>query len=415
MHDVIDGSVLRVRMNGARKVNLLLKLLKYWITLFISLFWLLSSFAANRTVNLIVGYKAVNFAAQLRQAIAVNNQIPAPTLHFKEGDHVTINVYNHLDKGTSIHWHGLLVPWQMDGVEGVSQKPIPPGGVFHYQFTLRQSGTYWYHAHLSAQEQEGLYGALIIDPLHPPSYKYTKDNVVVLSDWSNTNPDQIYANLKKEGDYYAPRFPLQPSLVKFIHDYYKSTPTQRRKLIDDYKMMQQMRMSIYDFSDVAYDAFLLNGQPATHPWTALVKVGDSVRLRFIGAGGSTIFHVKIPGTTMQVVHVQGNDVTPYAVADFKIAPGETYDVLVKIRKNSPYIIYAESIDTLGAALGALVTNSKQPIHYKSVTPFPEPIPVTREMMNNMAEGMGHETMTMDNRMPMEYGMMEMNKKMSMNR
>src|SRR3989338_1156959 len=261
MHDVIDGSVLRVRMNGARKVNLLLKLLKYWITLFISLFWLLSSFAANRTVNLIVGYKAVNFAAQLRQAIAVNNQIPAPTLHFKEGDHVIINVYNHLDKGTSIHWHGILVPWQMDGVEGVNQKAIPPGGVFHYCFTLHQRGTYWYHAHTDVQEQEGLYGAFLIDPPHPPSYHYTKDYVVVLSDWSNTPAEMVFANLKKDGDYYAPRFPLQPSLQKFIHDYRKASPEERKKLIDDYKMMQQMRMSIYDLSDVAYDAYLINGRP----------------------------------------------------------------------------------------------------------------------------------------------------------
>ena len=164
----------------------------------------------------------------------------------------------------------------MDGVTGVSQKPIPPGGVFHYKFTLYQSGTYWYHAHLSAQEQEGLYGAFIIDPPHPPPYKYTKDYVVVLSDWSNTSADKIFANLKKEGDYYSPRFPLQPSLVKFIHDYRRATPEERKKLITDYKMMQQMRMSIYDLSDVAYDAYLLNGKTKANPWTAPVKVGDIV-------------------------------------------------------------------------------------------------------------------------------------------
>ena len=354
-----------------------------------------NAFANNITVNLVVNYKTVNFAGKNIQAIAVNNQIPAPTLHFKEGDTVTLNVYNHLNVGTAIHWHGLIVPWQMDGVEEISQRVIPQGSMFSYHFTLYQSGTYWYHAHAGFQEQQGFYGAFIIDPSKPPPYKYDKDYVIVLSDWSNTKPTQIFANLKKDGDYYSPKFPLQSSLVHFIQDYRKATPEERKQLIDDYKMMQEMRMSIYDFSDVAYDAFLLNGQPSSQPWTAPIKVGDVVRLRFIGAGGSTIFHVKITGTTMQMVHVEGNDVRPYNVNDFTVAPGETYDVLVKIQKDAPYIIYAESTDTLGAAIGALVTNPNQIINYQAVTPFPEPEPVTREMMANMMSGMNHSAMTMN--------------------
>ncbi|MDQ2993934.1 MAG: multicopper oxidase domain-containing protein [Pseudomonadota bacterium] len=359
-----------------------------------SLHWLLSliiaatqifvtqAFASEHTINLVVAYKTVNFAGAYRNALAVNNQIPAPTLHFKEGDHVTINVCNHLNEPTAIHWHGILIPWQMDGVEGISQKAIPPGGVFHYQFTLHQAGTYWYHAHAGLQEQQGLYGAFLIDPLKP-HFKYTKDYVVVLSDWSNTNPDKILANLKKEGDYYSPKFPLQPSLTKFFYDYRKASLAERKKILDDYKMMQQMRMSIYDISDVAYDTFLLNGHSLSCPWTAPVTVGDVVRLRFIGAGGSTIFHVKIPGIMMQMVHAQGNDVKPYPIKDFTIAPGETYDVLVKIQHNNPSIIYAESMDTVGAAYGALVTIPHLCVNYKRVAPFPEPLPVTREMMSTM--------------------------------
>jgi CopA family copper-resistance protein len=402
----------------------------YFLRVFI-LFGILSNllimcgvFAANRTVNLVVGYKTVYFAGKTVKAMAANDQIPAPTLHFNEGDHVTINVYNHLDQETAIHWHGMLVPWQMDGVLGITQQGIPPGGVFHYQFTLYQSGTYWYHAHAGLQEQQGLYGAFLIDPPKQPSYKYTKDYVVVLSDWSNTHPDQILANLKKEGDYYSPKFPLQPSLVKFIHDYRKASTDERQRIVDDYKMMQQMRMSIYDISDVAYDAFLLNGQPNSNPWTAPVRVGDVVRLRFIGAGGSTIFHVKIPNTTMQMVHVDGNDVKPYAINEFKIAPGETFDVLVKIQKNDPYIIYAESIDTLGAAYGALVTSPHQFVNYQQVTPFPEPLPVMRDMMSLMMEGQGssmkmnHSSSSMGS-MKMEPGMkmgpsMQMGNNMPMN-
>src|SRR3990167_2361941 len=242
-----------VRMNKAKKIKGSFQLIekKYYLSvILLSFFWITHISAADRTVNLVVDYKIVNFTGKFRKAIAVNNQIPAPTLHFKEGDHVTINVYNHLDKGTSVHWHGILVPWQMDGVEGISQKPIPPGGVFHYRFTLHQSGTYWYHAHAGVQEQEGLYGAFLVDPPNPPYYHYTKDYVVVLSDWSNLPADKIFANLKKDGDYFSPRFPLQPSLARFLHDYRKATPLQRKKLLAAYNMMQRMRMSIYDISDV---------------------------------------------------------------------------------------------------------------------------------------------------------------------
>lgn len=377
------------------------RIVKRILLIIISLIYSVNLFAAEQVINLVVGYKTVNFAGKQIKAIAVNNQIPAPTLHFKEGEHVSINVYNRLDEETAIHWHGILVPWQMDGVLGVNQKGIQPGQSFHYEFTLKQAGTYWYHAHAGLQEQQGLYGAFIIDPKNQPHYNYNKDYVVVLSDWSNTHPDQIFANLKKEGDYYSPRFPLQPSLSKFIHDYRRANLQERKKLIDDYKMMQEMRMSIYDISDVAFDAFLLNGKTKCNPWRAPINVGDVVRLRFIGAGGSTIFHVKIPNTTMQMVHIQGNDVEPYTVNDFKIAPGETYDVLVKINKNKPYVIYAESIDTVGAAIGALVTSPQQFVDYKTVTPFPEPLPVTREMMDNMMmSNMDHGSMgTMPMNMP----------------
>lgn len=351
--------------------------------------------AANHEINLDIGYKTVEFSGQERQAITANQLIPAPTLHFKEGDHLLINVHNHLDEETALHWHGVLVPWQMDGVKGVNQEGIQPGETFRYEFTLEQSGTYWYHAHAGLQEQQGLYGAFIIDPIEPESYKYNKDYVVVLSDWSDTHPNQILANLKKDGGYYSSCFPLQPSLSKFIHDYSLASKTEQRQLVNDYKMMQEMRMSIYDFSDVAYDAFLLNGRSNSSPWTAEVAVGDTVRLRFIGAGGSTIFRVKIPGTSMQMVHVEGNDVEPYELADFTIAPGETYDVLVKIQEERPYIIYAESRDTLGAAYGALVTPTDQSVRYDQVESFQEPLPVTREMIHGEHEMSGMSMMNMD--------------------
>lgn len=372
----------------------------------ITLLFFHSAIAAHHIVNLSVQYKMVQYAGKFQKAIAVNNQIPAPTLHFKKGDRVTINVSNHLDKETAIHWHGLLVPWQMDGVLGVAQKGIPPGGVFRYEFTLEQDGTYWYHAHAGLQEQLGLYGAFVIDPIHPTHYKYTKDYVIVLSDWSNTAPEQILANLKKEGDYYSPKFPLQPSLVKFVRDYRSSSADERQKIVDDYKMMQQMRMSIYDISDVAYDAFLLNGQSKLVPWTARVCKGDVVRLRFIGAAASTIFNVKIPNSSMQVVHIEGNDVVPYTIKKLKIAPGETYDVLVRIQQNQPYIIYAESIDTLGVVYGALITKPQQLVPYQNVKPFPEPKPAMRQMMSLMMheDGASSQMKSGDHDMKMDHRM-----------
>lgn len=371
-------------MRTKRYRNHFEKMLILGIIIITQLLWNTIAYAAHHTINLVVAYKNVNFSGKIIKAISANNQIPAPTLHFKQGDQVVINVYNNLDQGTSIHWHGVLVPWQMDGVEGVSQQPIPPHCVFQYKFTLNQSGTYWYHAHSGLQEQQGLYGAFIIDPITSPSYKYNKDYVIVLSDWSNTNPNKILANLKKDGDYYAPRLPLQPSLLRFIHDYQQASIKERKAIISDYLMMQQMRMSIYDYSDVAYDAFLLNGHSELNPWIAVVKQGDVVRLRFIGASGSTNFQVKIPGTSMQIVHVQGNDVIPYITDHFIITPGETIDALVRIQKREPYLIYAEAADTSGSTVGILSpTNAKQIPNYKNVAPFPKPAPVTREMMSNM--------------------------------
>jgi FtsP/CotA-like multicopper oxidase with cupredoxin domain len=348
--------------------------------------------AAERIVNLSVDYKKVNFSGRSVNTVAINNQIPAPTLHFKENDHVTIRVTNHLREETALHWHGVLVPWQMDGVLGINQQGIQPGQTFQYQFTLKQSGTYWYHAHAEAQEQDGIYGAFIIDPVHTPNYHYTKDFTIVLSDWSNSKGEKVFANLKKDGSYYSPNFPLQPSLQKFLQDYRHADHQERQQLLSDYQMMQTSRMNIYDINDVAYDAFLLNGFTQKNPWTALVKVGDVVRLRFIAASGETIFHIKIPDATMKIIHIQGNDIRPYTANQFTIAPGETYDVLVKILNNKPYVIYAESADKVGFVYGILKTQDFQKINPNRIERFPEPLPVTREMMHNSMPAMNHDDM-----------------------
>lgn len=382
--------------------------------MFLTLGFLIPLYAANKTVRFDIDYKTVKFAGRPVQALAINNQIPGPSLHFEEGDNVTIEVFNHLHEETAVHWHGLLVPWQMDGVLGVSQKGIPPNSSFRYHFKLMQAGTYWYHAHAGLQEQRGLYGALIIAPKTKEPYHYDQDFPMVLSDWSNTKPEAILANLKKEGSYYSVGFPLQASLQKFIRDYWKGGVQERKALIEDYRMMEQSRMGLYDMSDVAYDALLLNGKTIANPWTKRVEIGDLVRLRFIGASGATIFNVKIPGSRMQMVHINGNDVKPFEVDSFSIAPGETFDLLLKIEEQRPYIVYAESIDTSKKIYGALITKVGQYVPFQDVAPFKEPKPPMRTMMHLMMEDMHkpnkmtghhhHPGMVMPESQPMQHRM-----------
>lgn len=338
-------------------------------------------YAQTQTVDLIVAYKKVNFADKTVTAIAVNGQIPGPTLHFQEGDDVIIRVHNQLKVGTTIHWHGLLVPWRMDGVEHVTQEPIAPQGEFTYHFKLKQSGTYWYHAHADLQEQQGLYGAIIIDPKTPSAYHYDKDFPIVLSDWSNENPDSIYRHLKQDGDYYSPLMPLQPSVQQFFKDLSGKTKAEKAGIWKAYWDMEIMRMSVYDLSDVHYDAFLLNGKTNQQPWQQSVKVGDTIRLRFIGAGASTVFKIKIDDAPLEVVEVQGNDIKPLEVKEITLAPGQTIDVLLKIKENKPYTIYAESLDTSGHALGILNPTGRPITQISAVTPFLPPPPMSMAGMD----------------------------------
>lgn len=347
--------------------------------------------AKHRVFHLSVGYKTVNFAESNKQAIAVNGQIPAPTLAFDEGDVVTFYVKNTLNKETAIHWHGLLVPWQMDGVLGLTQHGIQPGQTFKYQFRILQSGTYWYHAHAGLQEQSGLYGALVIHPKKPDPFHFNKEYPIVLSDWTNLKPMQAYRNLKKDGEYFSPNFPLQASLLRFITDYSQADEKERMALKMDYMMMQKMRMGIYDFTDVAYDAFLLNGRTKQFPWIRQVRKGDVVRLRFIDSGANTFFNVKMPGAKFNIVQMDGNNVKPHWQSQFSIGPGETVDALVTIKKNQPYTIYAESSDTLGSAIGVLTPYPLKTL--PTIKPFPIPKPTTREMHHNKHRVMMHPEKT----------------------
>jgi CopA family copper-resistance protein len=291
---------------------------------------------------------AFNVTGRTRTAAAINGQIPGPTLRFREGDTVTLAVTNRLSFTSSIHWHGLRIPSAMDGVPGFSFNGIAPGQTFVYRYSLKQSGTYWYHAH-GPEEQTGVYGSMVIEPKGGFAQRFDRDYVIVLSDWSDESPLSIISNLKFQSDYYNYN---RRTLGTFIQDAKRDGVGAT---IQDRLMWGNMRMSPTDILDVsgATYTYLMNGQPPAANWTALFRPGERVRLRFIDAGTMSIFDVRIPGLPMTVVQTDGNDIVPVTVDEFRIAPGETYDVIVEPRAAQAYTIFAQAQDRTGYARGTL--------------------------------------------------------------
>jgi CopA family copper-resistance protein len=296
-----------------------------------------------------IGLMPVNITGRARTATAINGQLPAPILRWREGDTITLAVTNRLSDPTSIHWHGIRAPSPMDGVPGLSFAGIPPGQTFVYRFPVHQSGTYWYHSHSAFQEQTGMYGPIIIDPKGGYAHPFDRDYVVLLSDWSDESPDSIVSNLKFQSDYY--NFHSR-TLGTFIDD------VNRQGLaatVSDRQMWGQMRMSPTDILDVsgATYTYLTNGQPPASNWTALFRPGERVRLRFINGSSMSIFDVRIPDLPISVVQSDGNDVRPVTVDEFRIGSAETYDVIVQPREARPYTIFAQVEDRTGFARGTL--------------------------------------------------------------
>src|SRR6266852_5183683 len=299
--------------------------------------------------DLVIEETAVNVTGRKRMATAVNGSVPAPTLRFREGDTVTIKVTNRLSEDTSIHWHGIRLPADKDGVPGLSFRGIRPGETFTYRFPIVQTGTYWYHSHSGGQEQTGLYGPLILEPRARESYSYDRDYVVVLSDWSDEDPMTIVSNLKQQSDYYNFH---QRTVGTFVADVKKQGwgPT-----ISDRLMWGGMRMSPTDIMDVtgATYTFLINGQPPAANWTALFKPGEKVRLRFINSASMATFDVRIPDLPLRIVQADGTDIAPVEVDEFRIGVAETYDVIVEPRNEQAYTIFAQAQDRSGYARATL--------------------------------------------------------------
>jgi CopA family copper-resistance protein len=299
-------------------------------------------------INLEVSEALVNFNGQVKIATAINHSIPAPTLRLKEGDTVTIRVKNRLNVTTSIHWHGILLPFQMDGVPGISFPGIPPNSTFTYRFTLKQSGTYWYHSHSAMQEMTGMYGAIIIEPRHRHARRSDRDYVVMLSDWTDENPSRVFAKLKTQSDYYNFN---QPTFGDFVND---ASEQGLSSALNRREMWNKMRMSPTDLADLSASTltFLMNGATSSENWTGLFKSGESVRLRFINGASNTFYDVRIPELPLTVIQSDGVDVEPVSVGEFRFGPGETYDVIVKPRAGA-YTIFAQSMDRTGFARGTL--------------------------------------------------------------
>lgn len=303
----------------------------------------------SKVTNLTVRKTSFSIGSTTGEAITVNNSLPAPLLRWKEGDTVTINVKNTLKVDTSIHWHGLLLPFQMDGVPGVSFPGIKPRTTFTYEFSIKQSGTYWYHSHSKYQEQQGLYGAIIIDPKTPEPYTYQKEYVVVLSDWSFESPSRIFSKLKKMSDNYNYQ---KRTLETFIDD---SKEKGFLKAMENRLMWGDMRMDPTDIADVTASTYtyLLNGHSCKSNWTALYSSGETIRLRIINASAMTIFNFRIPELPMTVIQADGLPVQPLETDEFQIGVAETYDVLITPKNNNPYTIMAESIDRSGYVSGTI--------------------------------------------------------------
>lgn len=307
---------------------------------------------AGTEFDLEVAELPVNFTGTRSVATVVNGSLPAPTLRAREGDTVTLRVTNRLSDLTTIHWHGVILPAEMDGVPGISFPGIAPGETFTHRFTLRQSGTYWYHAH-TLHEQTGLYGALIVEPREADPIRADRDYAVLLSDWTDENPLQVFLNLKKMGGYY--NFG-QPTVGDFLEDVSRQG---LRAALGKRGMWNRSRMNPTDLSDVsaATYTYLMNGTAPAGNWTGIARAGERVRLRFIGAGTATFFDVRIPGLKLTVISADGQAVEPVEVDEFRIGPGETYDVIVQMPDDRAYTIFAQSMDRTGFARGTLAPHA----------------------------------------------------------
>ncbi|MEE9273347.1 MAG: copper resistance system multicopper oxidase [Robiginitomaculum sp.] len=297
----------------------------------------------KKIFNLSIGEFPVTINGRTGKAVGVNRSIPAPLVRFEEGEEIILNVKNTLKESSSIHWHGLLVPFPMDGVPGITFPGIAPGETFQYKYAVPQNGTYWYHSHSGLQEQQGHYGPIIIDPKMPDPVRYDREYIMVLSDWTYENPHRIFSKLKSMSG----SFNFQK---KTIPDFFKEAKVMGfNKAARQRAQWSRMRMSPADISDVtgASYTYLINGRGTDDNWNGIFKPGERVRLRIINASAMSIFNVRILGLPMTIVASDGQNVQPFEVDEFQMGVAETYDVIIEPTERKPYAFVAESIDRSG--------------------------------------------------------------------
>ncbi|WP_085617841.1 MULTISPECIES: copper resistance system multicopper oxidase [unclassified Pseudomonas] len=354
--------------------------------------------------DLYIGELPVNITGTARTAMAINGSIPGPILRWREGDTVTLRVRNRLQQDTSIHWHGIILPANMDGVPGLSFHGIAPDGMYEYKFKVQQNGTYWYHSHSGFQEQVGVYGALVIDAKEPEPFTYDRDYVVMLSDWTDEDPARVLSKLKKQSDYYNYH---KRTVGDFVNDV---SEMGWSAAVADRKMWAEMKMSPTDLADVSgYTyTYLMNGQAPDGNWTGVFKPGEKIRLRFINGSAMTYFDVRIPGLKMTVVAADGQHVKPVAVDEFRIAVAETYDVIVEPESEQAYTIFAQSMDRTGYSRGTLAVREGLQAAVPAVDPRPIISMSDMGMDHGDMAGMDHGSMAgMDhgNMAGMDHGYM----------
>ena len=351
---------------------------------------------SGNVFNLSIEKIAVNITGNPSIAKTVNGMLSGPTLRWKEGDTVTINVTNNLNEDTSIHWHGIILPASMDGVPGFSNfNGIKPGETFTYKFPILQSGTYWYHSHSGFQEQEGVFGAIIIEPKIKDPYEYDREYVISLSDWSDEKPSSVYRKIKLSSSYYNFK---QRTVGDFIDEVKEKGFFEA---FSERKMWNEMKMTDRDISDVSgYTyTYLMNGENPATGFKALFKNGEKIRLRFINSAAMTFFDVRIPGLKMTVVAADGNNIQPVTVDEFRIGVAETYDVIVEPEVNKAYSIFAQSIDRSGYALGALTFDEKVIAQTPQMDAFPILTHADMGMGGTSDNNSEHDMSTMETQKP----------------
>ncbi|NOG73624.1 multicopper oxidase domain-containing protein [Roseicella sp. DB1501] len=340
--------------------------------------------ALAQRYDLTLEERTVNINGTDRPAVTVNGQFPGPLLRLREGEEAVIRVTNRMDKASSIHWHGLILPASMDGAPGFSTgfvRGIAPGETFEYRFPVVQSGTYWYHAHNLDHEQRGLYAPIVIDRREPEPFRYDRDHVVQLSEWTDERPLRVLQNLKRDPSYYNWN---RRTLVDLVRDLNRAPDGEaRRAIVRNRVEWGNMRMDPTDIADVtgATYRYLVNGFRPEAPATLLFRPGERVRLRFINSGAMTYFDVRIPGLRMTVVQADGNNIRPVVVDELRIAVAETYDVIVEPREDRQYQILAETMDRTGWSRARLATRMDAPV--EPLPPHrPRPVLTMADMMMN---------------------------------